>query len=329
MKKNTKNKKRNRRSLILLLIVSVIMLGTTTYAWFTANQVVTINSIDVKVEASNGLQISTNAAQWKSVLTNADIVSAYSGHKNQLPATVTNVSTDGLVNGTSGTLNMYKAVIGNDASTGDYNITTSLEADKAGSIGNYVAFDIFLRVDKDQTIYLTTDSNVVAKEGSEDRGLKNAARVAFVVLGEGSSTDAPSDLTKLDNKVASRAIIWEPNADAHTSMVTDSVASEYGVSLVAGTNTPYYGVNKEISTAIDLKSLVNGTNADDATLVTPNIVTNEVMSDYQEAFDLKAGVTKMRVYMWIEGQDIDCENNATGSDISFNLQFSTQSSAGA
>ena len=31
--------------------------------------------------------------------------------------------------------------------------------------------------------------------------------------------------------------------------------------------------------------------------------------------------------MWIEGQDIDCENNATGSDISFKVQFSTQSSA--
>ena len=26
--------------------------------------------------------------------------------------------------------------------------------------------------------------------------------------------------------------------------------------------------------------------------------------------------------MWIEGQDVDCENNASGSDISFNVQFS-------
>ena len=319
-------KKKNTRKLVLLLIVSVIMLGTTTYAWFTANQVVTINSIDVKVEASNGLQISTNASAWKSVLTNADIVSGYSGHTNQLPAVVTNVSTDGVVDQDKGTLNMYKAVIGNDATTGDYNITTSLEADKAGSIGNYVAFDVFLRVDKAQTIYLTTDSNVVAKEGTEDRGLKNAARIAFVTLGTGASTDAPSDLTKLKNSVASKAIIWEPNYDGHTSMVTDSVASEYGVTLSAGSNTPYYGVNKEISTPIELKPLVNGTNTDDATLVTPNIATPVTMTQYERAFDLAAGVTKMRIYMWIEGQDIDCENNATGSDISYNLQFSTESS---
>ena len=325
MKKRRANKKRN---LVLLLIVSVIMLGTTTYAWFTANQVVTINSLDVKVEASNGLQISTNASAWKSVLTNADIVAGYNGSKNQLPATVTNVSTDGIVNQDTGTLNMYKAVIGNDADTGDYNITTSLEADKQGSIGNYIAFDVFLRVDKDQTIYLTTSSNVVAKEGTDDKGLKNAARIAFVELGKGASTDSPSDLMKLNNSVASKAIIWEPNMDGHTAMVTDSVASEFGVTLAAGTNTPYYGVNKEIATPINLKDLINGTNTDDATLVNPDIATPVAMTQYERAFDLTAGVTKMRIYMWIEGQDIDCENNATGSDISYNLQLSTQSSSG-
>ena len=36
-----------------------------------------------------------------------------------------------------------------------------------------------------------------------------------------------------------------------------------------------------------------------------------------------AGVTKMRVYLWIEGQDIDCENNASGGKISFDLQITS------
>lgn len=44
---------------------------------------------------------------------------------------------------------------------------------------------------------------------------------------------------------------------------------------------------------------------------------------------LKAGITKVRIYMWVEGQDVDCENNASGGDISFNLQFSSnKNSAG-
>ena len=39
--------------------------------------------------------------------------------------------------------------------------------------------------------------------------------------------------------------------------------------------------------------------------------------------ELQPGVTKFRVYMWLEGQDVDCENGATGTDISFNIELST------
>lgn len=38
---------------------------------------------------------------------------------------------------------------------------------------------------------------------------------------------------------------------------------------------------------------------------------------------LTAGVTKIRVYMWVEGQDVDCENSASGATINFDLQFTT------
>ena len=36
---------------------------------------------------------------------------------------------------------------------------------------------------------------------------------------------------------------------------------------------------------------------------------------------LSRGVTKIRIYMWVEGQDVDCENNASGGNIEFNLGF--------
>ena len=39
-------------------------------------------------------------------------------------------------------------------------------------------------------------------------------------------------------------------------------------------------------------------------------------------FRLTAGVTKVRFYLWIEGQDVDCENAASGASISYNMQFS-------
>ena len=33
------------------------------------------------------------------------------------------------------------------------------------------------------------------------------------------------------------------------------------------------------------------------------------------------GVIKLRVYIWIEGQDYDCEDYAPGTDLQFNLSF--------
>jgi len=341
MEKNKREKKKNKglRSLILLLFLTIIMFGTSTYAWFTANRVVTINSLDVHVEASNGIQISTNATAWKSVITNPDIkTGAYSGNVNQVPAEVTAVSTNAIPTA-AGRLNMYSSFIDNDSTTGDYNIKTILETDAQGTEGKYIAFDIFLRVDSDQTIYLTSDSDVT-KIGNEERGLKNAARVAFVNLGHAESTAAAGTITALNTGASSDVILWEPNSDSHTDVVVSSVAPDYSVTLTSNGNgkynpVPYYGIKYAIDPALDLRGVVNGTvTADassnaisDAMTSRVDIQTLENNAVYTQFATLQAGVTKFRVYMWIEGQDIDCENNATGSDISYKIQLSTQSSA--
>ena len=49
--------------------------------------------------------------------------------------------------------------------------------------------------------------------------------------------------------------------------------------------------------------------------------TPTAMTDTANIFSLAQGVTKVRVYMWVEGQDIDCEDTVSGSDITFKLEF--------
>ena len=61
--------------------------------------------------------------------------------------------------------------------------------------------------------------------------------------------------------------------------------------------------------------------ADNFQAMTPDIQTTVGNQDAKELFTLEKGVTKVRVYMWVEGQDVDCENNASGGQISFTLQF--------
>ena len=55
--------------------------------------------------------------------------------------------------------------------------------------------------------------------------------------------------------------------------------------------------------------------------VTPTITTAKDFDTQQTLLNLKPGITKVRIYMWVEGQDVDCENNASGTDISFNVQI--------
>jgi len=310
------------------------MLGTATYAWFTANQVVTIQALDLQVEASNGLQISTDAVTWKSVITNTDITdNAYSGAVNQVPTSVTAVSSDGTV--TNGKLNMYLGSITNDQATGDYLITSTKQTDVAGTEGYYIAFDVFLKTDTTQEVFLAGSSNVSHKavpiagtdDETTDKGLKNAARVGFVILGHGASTDSVSTLTGLSNGNPTSAIIWEPNYTSHTPQAL-VVASEYGVAASTSAATAYRGLNQEFTNG-DLKKTVTGSATPEsgyATVVSPAIKTAEGNTNNSSFVTLQAGVTKIRIYMWIEGQDIDCENNATGTDISFNISFTTATS---
>lgn len=32
--------------------------------------------------------------------------------------------------------------------------------------------------------------------------------------------------------------------------------------------------------------------------------------------------------MWVEGQDVDCDNSASGTDIAFNIEFSAPDTVG-
>lgn len=321
MKKKNQRKNNLQYSLLLLLLLLVFLI-VSTYAWFTSNQTVTISTLDVNVKTSNGLQISADAVNWKTILQKEDITGAtatYSTNTNQLPAEMEPVSSAGTVS--NGLMDMFFGDV-NANDTGDgYTLVTTKETDTRGETGRYIAFDIFLRVDTATKVYLTTDSNVIPK--GTDKGLQNAARVAFIDEGNASIETAPSAIQALKNGTTS--IIWEPNYDVHTPAGVLNAQEVYGVTTqtTGAAQIAYDGVKAEFN----LEQGVLLTTADEDTFpayfgaVTPGISTVQNFSTQQELLDLKAGVTKVRIYMWIEGQDVDCENNASGTDISFNVQI--------
>ena len=328
--KGRNKKKLNLRSSLLVLLLIAILLIASTYAWFTANTVVTISTLNVHVEAKGGLQISADGINWKTVLSNEDIapdtLTTYSGNVNQIPTTLEPVSTIGNV--TEGKMDMFygtvtAATVASDGiKLGDFTLTTSQQEDKKGTDGKYIVFDAFLKVDTNQPLSLTKNSGVKADTASDDRGLKNAARVAFVpstdVAADGASTDAIQGLVP-----GGTAYIWEPNYDVHTAAAVSAASSIYGKTTTTTGATPlsYYGVKAATTKPVPLNSKDTASFAE----VTPSIQTKEANDETKTVCNLSKGITKVRIYMWVEGQDVDCENNASGSDITYDVQFSIPS----
>ena len=328
LRKQNRRKRKKYRLLILLLLLfgTGIMLATSTYAWFTANKTVSIGTLQVQIEAKNGIQISADGTNWKSIVQKTDLTSAsttYGAAKNQLPDVLEAVSTGGVVN-TDGQLPMYYGNIGTNAA-GNYILTATKETDTNGETGKYIAFDLFFKVDKVTDIWITPTSGVKTTDVT-DTGIKNASRIGFVVLG---NTTAGADLAviqALNSGTNSSTYIWEPNYNIHTPAGIANARDVYGVTTTADdVILPYSGVISEINDG-DNVLLGNATQAKDATKfkdVTITYKTKANFTHYIPAFKLSNGITKVRIYMWVEGQDVDCENNASGGNISFDLKIST------
>ncbi len=323
---NKKIKKNNLRSSLLLLFVAATLLISSSYAWFTSNQTVTVSSLNVNVEAKNGLQISTDGTNWKSIIQNEDILNAtstYATNVNQIPSVLEPVSSAGNV--TNGKLDMFYGTVGTNVD-GDYTLATAKQTDVAGVTGRYITFDLFFKVEKDTPVYLSTASGVKAKNGTTSVGLENASRIAFIDQGNTSAGSQIATIQALNAGNTASTKLWELNYDVHTAAAVANAYDTYGLTTTTtgAARLPYYGVKANIDETDNIL-LTSANNATFFSAVVPSISTVSGFDANQSLVTLKAGITKIRVYMWVEGQDVDCENNASGSDITFDLQVTTNS----
>lgn len=324
------NKKNRKKILVIWIFLTSLLLTTTTYAWFTTNRVVTINSFNIHVAAEGGLEISADAISWKAILSLDDLNYAkntYPNSRNQIPYVFEPVSTGGTV--TNGLLNLYHGSPINEGT--DFLLTTRKMVEEEGfgdeSDGNFIAFDAFFKASSEMTIYLSTASKV-AYASAENPGIENAIRVAF--LNEGT-IDANTDTALVQNmNSANRAYIWEPNYDTHTQYGVSNALNTYGITTTT-TNAsiiPYDGVINEINTGdhILLQEANSNKYPNFFRRVNIDYATQKDFDENQVLFTLEPGITKMRIYMWIEGQDVDCENNSSMGDVTIDLQITSNPS---
>lgn len=323
-----KQKNNRRKKLLIPLFFSSFLLMTTTFAWFSANRMVSIDSLNVHVQTDGGLEVSTNAIDWKQVVTVQDIMSArekYAGSVNQLPYRMNPVSSGGNIS--DGKLELF---VGNATNSVDDFILVadrSIETESFGedSNGNFIAFDVFFRVSSAKELYLDGNSKI-EYTADANPGIENATRIAFIT--EGTSEDNPNVSQGLNNGLSS--VIWEPNYDVHTEYGVSHARDVYGLttSLTGASRLSYDGVTAVIPSDLNIPiSLANASTYPGLFKnVNIGIETPKSGGTNQKITDLLPSVTKVRIYMWIEGQDVDCEDNASYGDITFDLKFTVNPS---
>lgn len=347
-----KQKKSSLKPLLLLLLLTAVLLIIATYAWFTANPNVSVKAMNVHVDAQNGLEISTDGSNWKAMVTTDEILAengattSYPGAVNQIPEVLNPVSTVGELNAVNGYLKMFKVDVQPDETSGQYMLTASsdLEQNVNDTQGNFIAFDLFFKVDQGEEVVLdgASGAGVTYNGVGSSKGVENYSRVAFVVEGNRPNGTSLATIQGLKEATASDVYIWEPNADTHTTTGVAAAYDSYGIGgLTAGTGNAtlsYSGIKAPILSTNKLPLNQNplppdGTGTFDSaawTAYLAAVTTIPTPASYagttQTIFTLQSGITKVRVYCWLEGQDADCENSASGQDILFNLAFVSGSS---
>ena len=297
-------KKRAFISAIAMLIVSAIVLTSATYAWFSMAKRVEVESMELNVTSPEGIQISANTTAFTTKLTVDNIkgtdetaggkrFNAYEGHKNNIPTTVIPSSSrfaeKALPAWFTGSIN--------DQGTMDI----SRVSNEVGS--GFVAFDLFVKLKSATTVKF--GSSTITCEGNSE--LPTAMRMALVNCGTVAEKAEADTIQAALPANASASVVYEVDASHHTSAATLLGAS--GIM----TTKPIFMAGSGIKTDSTYNNIVSGGYYD------TNLLATLAATPANATVSLGAGVSRVRVYMWMEGNDVDCANDVAGSTINFNL----------
>lgn len=309
-------KKRAFVSAIAMLIVSAIVLTSSTFAWFSMSKKASVDVMDLTVSSPEGIQISANASTWTASLSIDEIFDtddsttsrydAYAGNANLYPADLVPVSSAFLdADSNTGFANFYKTTL-NDSG----NASTSKVAQTAGNDDNagLIAFDLFFKVAQQTTVYFGTSE--FKDPGNSD--VLTSLRVAFTPLGNVAIGTPAADAIALKgfSRSATNNIVYEVDA---VNRSADALAD----GQTTGVLTTKYVQNASASGATTGGIL---TTSSSISASYAKVVTDQAAAS-AKSFVLNAGITKMRVYIWVEGQDVDCRNSIAGAAFTAALNF--------
>jgi len=338
--KLAEKKKINFRLLLVIVFLSTILLIISTYAWFSVTLNVKVRFFDMVVASDSGLFISLDAVNYSdSVVVSLDSVIRdinvnYPNHTNQWASGgFWPVSTNGIRDPYYDKFDIFVGeVTRKDPKRNNRRFlnTRLINENKSNAVNSFIAFDIFLKnvsgSPYSDNLYLDEGTGIEFEEETDEEvrdamsGIMNSMRFGVIKMGTVSLNTDVRTVQNMRCNPRCEMFIYEPNSTSH-SPVSIEKAAEFGIPLVDGVYTPTYGVIAE-GNKLDH---INGHEGTGVPLDTEHFALQKTIteSDFvRPIFELPNGITKLRVYVWIEGQDVDSlETNSKGAAIYIALNF--------
>lgn len=408
LKKVSKNKRKTRKIALLFLLtgITAVLLVVETYAWFVGLTTIAVQDFEIGVSSEVDFEMSLDGKTWDTKLTISEdtiTTKAYASNTNKWLAADTDADSVGLIPlSTAGVADVKNGgrlkLFGKSSMTatgGGYRLIADQIKNETTEGDGYLVFDLFIRNGTgtdyiktynradDEAVYLKRNSVVtVSKAGgeTEDYGLANSVRVAFVQLGRIASagasdgaaaeikcneSDAEGGSTSLCTQPGN-VVVWEPNEDQHheglvtyfnnvcktkaaaseplngfvyggtegTTKCTPVSAGSSNTALDKNSVVPTYVVNSKITSEdnVDVYDGLNGYNSTIGTGDTAKLVNLDTFTDAEKNTEGAAripffylapnSITKIRVYIYLEGQDVDnYDLISNGNKVKINFGF--------
>ena len=320
---------------ILVIFFLGVLLIFSAYAWFSTSLNVKIETFNMIVSRNSGLSISFDAINYsQSIEISEEILidKLKETYPNNLSQWSRNglipVSSPGIINKDSYFFEIYRSsgvrYKNRDLSKGY--VTTVLHKEQQRTpVNNYIAFDLFIKNETgspvSDNLYLTNETEFLMTSESDEEmvGLVNSARIGFVKVG---SVPHDTEVEKIQNLQCNndcQSIIYEPNSTNHSKMSIER-AKKFGINLKDENEFPTYAYIKA-GGPFELSDTISGSVGLDLNYFKKQeTITTDAFNE--PLFTIPDGVTKIRVYVWIEGQDIDSlETDSNGAEVSISINF--------
>lgn len=326
-------------SCVVLFLTTLLIIST--YAWFSASLNVKVKFINLKVSTETGLFISLDGVNFASEIEISkdsilnDILELYPNHTNQWSNNgLWTVSTIGIPNNNTDKFSMFYGEVDKNRKgidkTKKYLMTVPIKEDESSEWQRFVSFDVFFKnvsgSPKSDNLYLTDytffdfDEEVDTETIEKMTGIMNSMRVGIVRIGDTHLKATGNEVQNLQCNNNCMSLIYEPFSTLHSTKSIED-ARILGIELKDGEYVPTYGVYKEGKYLNHRSSFINsGIDLDTEHFALQE--TRKVEDLDTPLFQIPNGITKCRIYIWLEGQDVDSlETRSEGAPIELNLDF--------